>query len=359
MINYIKVNKIRILVTVILLVSIFMFQYSEEANAIDLREEYDADTLYERNSLPVFAWGDGNMSEKIASLRFEDCTMSIVENVFYLDAATSCYMADVIVYGNDYFLPIIKGAYPDKARLSTGAPCAVLGKELYKYTYNQKGKTYIDIHGEKYEVTGFVAAPNSAIYDNRLILFYDCLGDNVRSDLEYYYYSLGFTLIFNSNTISAKAISDLIETDEYTNILPGFQRFVESQSIDPQYRKYANLIYIFSIATVILIVHLWMLLRKREFAIKKAFGYSTLRLICEILTELLLMLSIAIALSELGLMIFNLLEHELIWFSSDRLIFRLINIFKYTLITLPALLIVPAITLITHNPVKLLTDKDV
>ena len=102
-----------------------------------------------------------------------------------------------------------------------------------------------------------------------------------------------------------------------------------------------------------------MLLRKREFAIKKAFGYSTLRLICEILTELLLMLSIAIALSELGLMIFNLLEHELIWFSSDRLIFRLINIFKYTLITLPALLIVPAITLITHNPVKLLTDKDV
>lgn len=359
MINYIRTNKIKILVTIILFVSIFMFQYSKEADAIDSREEYDADILYERNALALYIYGADNMYECMDAFRLKDCTTSIVENIFYLNAANSCYMTDVIVSGENYFLPIIKGSYPSRERLSTGEPCAVLGQDLYKLTYNQNGKTYIDIHGEKYEVTGFVSAPNSAIYDHRVILFFDCLGAKAKADLEYYFHAIGFNIIISNETISARAISEQLDPDDYTYILYHFSRFVESDSVPFQYRQYADLIYVFSIITIILIVYLWMLLRKREFAVKKAFGYSSFKLLYEITSEIIVMISVAVILSEVTLMIFNLLSRELIWFSSERLIFRLINIFKYTITTLPVLMIVPAISLFVNNPIKLLTDKDI
>lgn len=359
MIELIKVNKIRAWVIVELIVSVFMFQYFEEAKAIDYREEYDVYTLREDNGFSVFTYGEDDMQERLENLRLEDCTISIVEKSLYLDEANSLYMTDIVVCGEQYFLPVIKGAYPSQERLSTGVPCAVLGKELYKYTYNNNGKTFIDIRGEKYEVTGYVSAPNSGIYDNRVVLFYDCLGANVKTDLEYYYYAEGLTLIFNSENISIESMLEQLDLDDYTYVLDGFQRFVETESVDVKYRKYACLIYVFSVMNSVLIFYLWMLTKKREFAIKKAFGYSTFRLIYELFGELLFMLSIAVAFSELGLMVFNLLENELIWFSWDRFIFRLINVFKYTIITMPVLLIVPIIVLIKDNPLKLLTDKDV
>ena len=310
-----KCDTKKILVTIILAVSVFVFQYHSDAETMDMKEVMDADTLQYTYEL-TFATAEA------------DFTMDLF-----------------------YDIP-------------SGKPCAVLGKKLYPYTYKRDGIRYVKICGDEYEVTGFVSAENSSIYNHRVVLFSKCLGAGARKDIYYFRDSRGLIIKACSNFITEDEMMEYFKS--YVDV-PGYgisklyeyNRFLETSSVDEQYRTYASIIYVFSILMVVLIVNLWMLEHKREYAVKKAFGYSNMRLLAEFAKELTALLGAAIVLAESGVLIMAVIEKELILFNEERFMEILICLSNYVLKTLPILLIVPLIILVKENPIKMLVDKDV
>lgn len=359
-----KVDSKKVLVTIILAVSVFVFQYHSDAEIMDMKEAMDADTLQYAYEL-TFATAQPDFTmDLFYNMPMKECTISIIDLSLYMDDFGSSYMADIIISGEDFLFPLYTGSYPTEERLATGKPCAVLGRKLYQYTYKRDNIRYIRICGDEYEVTGFVSAKNSSIYNHRIILFSKCLGEGARKDIYYFRDSRGLVLKACSNFITEDEMMEYFKSyvdvpDYGISKLYEYRRFLETSSVDEQYRTYASIIYVFSILMVVLIVNLWMLEHKREYAVKKAFGFSNMKLIAEFAKELIAMLGVAIVLAEGCVLMMAVIEKELILFNEERFMEILICLSNYILRTLPILLIVPLVILVKDNPIKMLVDKDV
>lgn len=358
-----KINIQKAFVISVLAVSVFMFQYHSAAENTDKWESWDADTMQYRSELVFSVTGEGFSTDVFRDMRVDDSIISVVDLSVYLDDAGASYMTDIIVSGDDYFIPVCRGSYPSPERLATGKPCAVLGKKLYQFTYQKGDARYIKIRGDEYEVVGYAAAENSGIFNHRVILFADCLGDGAAKDINYFTSARGLILLLDSNArLEEDMLHDFeryMENEAYGIMrLEGYPRFVESESVDYRYRMYASVIYVFSVMTVILISALWLLQQKRELAVKKAFGYSNFRLLREMAEELVEMMGIAIICAGLVVLAVYAIEKELVFITEEKIIEALISLTGYILITLPLLLIIPAVMLICRNPMKMLVDKD-
>lgn len=346
-----------------LVVGFFVFQYYQGAQQIDINEKTDLHRYAYQYELPISILGDESSLELLHNADLDECNISIVNQSMYFDNAAGSYMTDIVIYGREFIYPVVAGHYPTDSEIAAGEPCAVLGKRMKQYTFKKDGEDYIRICGDDYRVTGYISAGDSVIFDYRTILYYGCLGDGVSEDLAYFKQMPGWVFIAQSNSVDMHImlsnIKCAVESSGYDVLELGqYNHFTATRKVDREYRSVAIVIYVFSIVLVVLVVEYRLICRKKEFAIRKAYGYSSVSLLFGVFIELVAFVLIAVAISEMLMIFINIFEKEAVIFTVHGLIGRFAVVIRYFMITLPVLIIRPAIKLMRENPIQLLISKD-
>jgi hypothetical protein len=344
-------------------VGFFVCQYYQGAQQRDINEETDLNKYTYQYELPISILGDECSLELLYKANFNEFNISIINQSMYFDDAAGSYMIDIVIYGSDFIYPIVAGNYPTADDIEAGEPCAVLGKRMKQYTFKRDGEDYIRICGDEYRVTGYISADDSVIFDYRTILYYGCLGEGVSQDLTYFKQMPGWVFMAQSNftdkSSMLRALIGAVESGNYDVLELGqYNHFTASRKVSRAYRDVAIVIYMFSIALVVLVVEYRLICRKKEFAIRKAYGYSSLSLLTGVIFELMVSAIIAVAISEVLMVFVNIIEKEAVIFEIRGLMGRIYVITRYLAITLPILIIRPSIRLIRENPIQLLIKKD-
>lgn len=342
-----------------LALSFFMFCYYDTAKKIDKNESDDIKTYQYNNTEAYIVYGKEFQLEDIHYEEFVGCNAVVMDTMFYEGNNELPRTADVVMYGDELIYPIVAGRYPTQADLASGESCIVLGKSLKRDTYSRNGRDYIKINGDEYYVTGYVAAENSAIFNHKVILYYECIGSGALRDLEYYKNNAGIFLVFFSDT-DMSVYTDLFA--QYERQYPenlfatNFQSFYSSAAVRSESRKIAILIYAFSSVLVILSIIYWYISNKKEIVIRRAYGYSKGSVILLVLKRVLGLLLLAIVASELFMLFLNQMEGSFSMFSMGDFLWQISVILKYIVVTIPLVLIVPVIRICMDEPDTLIKE---
>ena len=342
-----------------LALSFFMFCYYDAAKKIDINESSDIKTYQYNNVEAYIVYGKEIQLTDIHYEDFSDCNAVVMDTMFYEGESERPRTAEVVMHGNELIYPIIAGRYPTQEDLASGESCIVLGKSLKRDTYSRNGRDYIKINGDEYYVTGYVAAENSAIFNHKVILYYECIGMGALKDLEYYKNNAGVFLVFSSNTDMSVYADFLAQYENMylENLFPtNFQSFYSSAAVNSESRKIAILIYAFSSVLVVLSIIYWYISNKKEIVIRRAYGYSKGSIIMLVLKRILVLLVGAIMASELFMILLNQLEGSFSIFSTKDFLWQISVILKYIVVTIPLVLIIPVIRICMDEPDTLIKE---
>lgn len=352
---------VRISVFLGLALSFFMFCYYDTAKKIDANESSDIKTYQYNNTEAYIVYGKEIQLTDIHYDDFAGCNAVVMDTMFYEGDNELPRTAEVVMHGNELIYPIVAGRYPTQEDLTSGESCIVLGKSLKRDTYSRNGRDYIKINGDEYYVTGYVAAENSAIFNHKVILYYECIGMGASKDLEYYKNNAGIFLVFSSDT-DMSVYADFFEQYEkeyLENLFPtNFQSFYSSSAVRSESRKIAILIYVFSSILVILSIIYWYISNKKEIIIRRAYGYSKGSVIMLVLKRILVLLFWAIMASELFMILLNQLEGSFSIFNTEDFLWQISVILKYIIVTIPLVLMIPVIRICMDEPDALIRECD-
>lgn len=310
----------------------------------------------------------------IEGIEEEQGTLIFIDEIFvYVNHAYTSCPAEIYLSGPMPKYSFVRGGFPTEEMLSSGIRYVVLGDGRKHETYKRSGKDYILIQGEEYEVTGYVSAPNSGILSDTILLFYDCVSDNIVDSLCEYYLGENFVVNYMSDTNpeAETLMMDHLYTlvgdskSEYDYILESdTYYFITSSGADKnyfsnaehvlRYKSFANLIYMFCIIMIMFVLWLWMTQRKEEFAIRKEFGYSPFKLSVMVLIEIVELLFVAALLAELVIAAIAFAGKELYVLEIGNVYSRFLRQANFICISLILVGAIPFIKLYIEKPAVLL-----
>ncbi len=191
--------------------------------------------------------------------------------------------------------PLYKGEYPTKEQLMSGNGYAVISYSRKNDVYLKDGGEYINFNGEEFQVTGYLSKYSDWLVNNGLLLF---AGDNTEAlwNLMAGYLEKGYLNVsmesdgthnFSEqvdeiNSLAMK-ISDgkiCVKYIERSNVGALKDIRMEYSNVPSEnQRKYATYAYFFVIVTLCCVIEYWIILRKKEFEIRKKVGYSLLNIL--------------------------------------------------------------------------------
>lgn len=185
-------------------------------------------------------------------------------------------LCNIIVYANEELLLPFLGNVSVSEYVSVQEPIAIIGENYKDYTDTKDGKDYIYINGERYRVAAYLSGEISKEFDGYVILFYDNVGENVRSQL---FDSNGSSQIFislESNLHDINAYSKTLIND----VSPYGLLYREAKDEDyygmVSVIKTRSYFWVFTYCLLIdvIVSCYWVYERRRELSIRRAFGYS-------------------------------------------------------------------------------------
>lgn len=353
-----------IFVVIGMVISFLVFSYYSGVNIEENQEIIDREKLRYANEVYISTFGKDFTIESIDCSQFEDINITVTELMMaYIDEMGYCQTSDIVLNTNELKYPLVSGRYPTEKEISSGERVVVLGQQLRRYTNREGGKDYITICGEDYRVTGYLGCEASTVVDYFVINFAGCIGDGLYSDMLLFTDTCGYTIMFQSDIVSDEKIREKINTYMVSQgigflEIPESPKFFAKRGATEENKKYSLLTYMFSIIIIVLVVEYWLICRRKEFAIRKAFGYTSNKLAGRIIVELFVYLIIAVLISEVLLAVFNVIEKRAVFFMVKDFNKRVVNLLLYAGITMSLLMIRPIYKIYTDNPIKMLVDKE-
>ncbi len=263
-----------------------------------VREEYlqrkdVKDYQTEEESIAVSLYYEGEGDDILHMVDDESVTGYISSVPLYANNEENVCLMNIYLHLPESFpYSIIEGEEPTKELLEREEAVVVLGQGLKSNVIHKESGDYYKVCGEEYRVAGYVAAEESKSLDYVRILFYDCMGKKAKSDIDYFAKTIGLTLMFRSDTVDLmeyylekqKLVEDKVEQISYSQEIYSDSYSVDISLLD--YQRYAYLLYIFSVVLIVMVIELWILQRKKEFAIRRAVGYSRYQIVGTISQEL-------------------------------------------------------------------------
>nr|MDE5966753.1 hypothetical protein [Lachnospiraceae bacterium] len=274
------------------------FYYASELTAKVYREERDiSESKYPYElTVSLRRVKEGQLSQALSLFCVPDMIVSLCGLNLYVDSNESVHWCKMYVQPppqSSY--PIVSGRMPEPSAQEGNQ--IVLGISWKKYTYQRDGRDYIRVCGDEYLVSAYVAAADSAIYDNLMLLFWDFAGEETRrTEEEFAGLFFGVKVQLQSNYLNVfswlseqQSFEELLE--EPLSPVQGDAEFYFSEVPVGNYRAYTYLLYGFCLVLVYMALDFWIYQRKREFVILRLNGYSRLRLTGLVGRELFVMMS--------------------------------------------------------------------
>ncbi|AEE95840.1 ABC transporter permease [Mahella australiensis] len=204
---------------------------------------------------------------------------------------------DIILTNNEKEKYVLKeGRLPDDAEIKARENVVLVGDSyLSKLTRDNKGNRFITINGSRYKVVGIMDNNISPAFSANLVTFYECLSDDMKQKI---LNSPHLDLMIESDSEDVYPVCEQIKADilkrDPQAVIEGYKVDYKEQQAEAAKLQLAQspvniyfLIYFFAIINCIIVSEFWIEQRKREIAIRKAFGMSNLQIIGMLFREML------------------------------------------------------------------------
>lgn len=165
----------------------------------------------------------------------------------------------------------------------------LLGEAWRKYTYEKEGKQYIHLAEVACEVSAFLPDKSVSGHDERIILYYDRVPQELRNVLDQPDFSTIFWVESDSDISDVcKRLRQCWEKD-YGLEIEEEECYETPNTLTVLYlmlnKTFVTVLFVFVLIHSIMISELWISTRKEELVIRRAFGYSRGRVIFYVLKK--------------------------------------------------------------------------
>lgn len=196
-------------------------------------------------------------------------------------------------------IPNLKGEYQ-----------VAIGRSLLEYTIDDGEDKYIILDGEKYLVTGVVGAQSSDMLDNVIILNIDTISEKLREKYctdDIYYSDIS---IQSDSRAMIDDINKMINNGMQAEILDVYMQSSELYISQESNNLAYICIYGFSIIFCVVVSVFYMEQRQREVSVKKTFGYSSAKILFNLVGVLIAQFLTAVLISLILFGAFNFFMYE-------------------------------------------------
>lgn len=337
--------------------SFLMFLYYDTSKRLADAQKQD-ESIYRYNyGVTSFVFGDDFDLDMIHADDFPDCDIIAADLNFFVGELEMPRLSNVVLTDKPLIYPIVKGHYPKKEELDSKVSCAVLGKGLKRHTYSRDGKDYIKINKEEYLVTGYVAAAHSPILDNMVLVYYRNIGKQAIKEIQLWKKMMGINILFQSNLLTTDEISSKLSAYEkkhspfFSVSTNEYPISFSTNAAEEQYVDIAAVIYVFSLILITITINYWYTVNRKEYAIRRTYGYSYVRLVFRVIGEFIVYILFSIIITETVLLLTDVAEERLIFDMMDNIKGHINILGRYILITLPIIAIAPVHFLTKTEPV--------
>lgn len=188
---------------------------------------------------------------------------------------------------------------------------------------------------------GVLGSGNSSLFDSKIVLYIDCLGEQVKKHLCSVGQS-GCTITLESDKTDVEEVYNTYIKNNYnvtksTNIETG-DEYLDS-AIPIRYEKeYCIIIYIFCFVCISIVLRFWLSQRVHEMKICRAFGYSDRKVVIRLLSSFVSIIMVSLFFFLVLVFLLNLgfkdmiIEYNL--FVSWEVVLIYISIFLLSLIVI-------------------------
>ncbi len=208
----------------------------------------------------------------------------------------------ILKQNEDMPYKLLEGRLPGSEPEDAGKQVVALGRDKYRFAYEENGKKYITIESETYEVVGVIGSERSDYWDYKVVLHIDCIGQNT---LEHIIKKNEFGLELASNKTDLKdaysRVYGNIMSADSTSIITSKKINNKGEStmektLGRENVKVNYIVYIFCLFNCMVMSEFWIIQRRKDLAIKKAFGMSDFKIIAEIAGNIMALSIVALAL---------------------------------------------------------------
>jgi hypothetical protein len=346
---YFILSQIIILVSILNVLRIFNLAYAKENDRLNAlavnRIEVDADTFANADILSQAA-DDVHVGNIIAEGK-------LMVDVSEIGSRNICEVLLAVNEAMPY--PLLEGHIPGTEKSDYGKATVALGRDKYRYAYERDGEKYITVNQEEYRVVGVIGSNASDYWDYKIVFNINCMSDSLKKEFQTFnsyvisIYSNEYELTDSYN----KVYENILKTDPVCNISAYSRNSTGNSTVASTLAK-ENLrtnvmVYIFCLINSVIISMFWVIQRRREFAIKRTFGFNNTRLLAEMAAELLALMMVSVALYSVFYSAFRFVSHSGNSILQDWNIKSLVMVFFLFVLTLLISMIYPILDIYRNS----------
>ena len=251
-----------------------------------------------------------------------------------------------------------EGRIPNLNDIKEGKNVVSIGKELKASTYTKGKKRYINIYSTPYEVVGIIGTGISKAQDYKVVTYYQCL--DKRSKEEISLVDMNVTVASNSENIDLNGLIRYYEKNKNVNLDIVSEDVLEDMVLSDERARatFYFLTFAFCIFNCIIVCEFWIDQRRREFAIRKAYGYSNGKIInivaLSLVKHIVFSCILGYILQVAFMRVMNDNEIYMEWS-----IINLVRIFVIIILTTMISLLIPMNQVLKRLPILEITQKEV
>ena len=262
------------------------------------REDYDEDLE------------EGNVTElKVDKLKLQKGNV-ILTNIYIRAGDADVYLpSEIVLKQNEPLVEELQtGRYPTGSELMHHRNCVVIGSGVLQYVKKLGKEKVLSVDDKNYEVLGILKDTTGSGMDDRIILFYDCLYEQTKNEIDDGLRVGGrtyFTVLYGSNQ------GTLTETKRLENWLyqitsQAYFTKTENSKLEESYtykdvremqRYNTYILYVlfgFCMCSCFIVSSIWVKRRKKELVIRKAFGSGFWKIFGVLLKDVGVMIGISV-----------------------------------------------------------------
>lgn len=176
-------------------------------------------------------------------------------------------------------------------------PQAAVGTDYEGDLYERDGASYLQIDGTEYEISGIIESPYSDYMNKKIVVCYEDLRETRKEKA-----GENLSMLVQSDAAPDDALNQMYRILKEVNPNVIIQAYRETASLseptgtDSEERTMQWMLIGFCALVLALVADFWVEDRKKEMAVRKTFGFGTVRILWMMLLELLEFMGAAFAL---------------------------------------------------------------